>query len=226
MSFPRIGRLITSTQDVSVSFQDAATHSYSDNFTCLTEDITFAPLRFDDVAANFGFTKTGHLPCTKNTHTHTDSNSNYGLGISAPNPVLLVAHMQSSGASRVWQSVAVSHSPTKFTDFLHYSWCAAVGPPDTESLSEFSTCTKNSGRTPGNASLVPLCRLQRAEYTHWRRDYFHLNIYKTHSFVVVFLHHDERVWESVYVSVNGREGVREWRMKWMKTSGCSGYCWM
>lgn len=76
----------------------------------------------------FGLTRAPHLLPTKHTHTHIlIPNSNYGLGFPSP-PVLLVAHMQTFSASRVWQRVTVSHSPTRFTDFLLSPRSSAVGP--------------------------------------------------------------------------------------------------
>lgn len=78
---------------------------------------------------NNGFTRAPYLLPAKHTHTHIlIPKSNYGHGSPPSPPVLLVTHMQTSSASRVWQRVAVSHSPTRFTDFLLTPWSSAVGP--------------------------------------------------------------------------------------------------
>lgn len=79
---------------------------------------------------DFRFTQSSTRP-THQKHLHTHiliPSSNYRLGISPSTPVWLVAHMQPSSASRVWQRVTVFHSPTRFTDLRLIHWSSAAGP--------------------------------------------------------------------------------------------------
>lgn len=64
---------------------------------------------------------------TTNTLTHTDRSPTQIMGFASRFPsVLLVAHIGTWSASRVWQRVTVSHSATRFTGLLLTSRPIAV----------------------------------------------------------------------------------------------------
>lgn len=120
---------------------------------------------------NSGCSSAPYHPHNKHTYTYRQiPNSNYGLGISFPS-VLLVAHIGTWSASRVWQRVTVSHSATRFTGLLLTSRPIAV---DAFEKIKFSTQTKNSSQTAGpGIPLVLVGRVHTRNLSHWKIIFFH-----------------------------------------------------
>ena len=126
-TLPRDSMTLEGWSNLSVLFQDAILKSTWFHRFCR---LYYLQLQSLFRMVNFGFTRAPHLPPAKHAHTHMlIPNSNYGFGISPSPLVLLVTHMQTSSANRVWQRVTVSHSPTRFTDFPLTPWSSTVGPP-------------------------------------------------------------------------------------------------